>query len=144
MNATAENLQSMMKSGDKDLINSIPLSSLKSSNFNISAIPPANLPDAFVNIRSILVYLLYIYNLILKVQDYARTQLKSKSLTSLVNDQDTLKRIVGGLRPSDMSSVSNLSKLDSAVNILTAASSSKSLSSVQVIFIVLKIDYEFI
>ena len=70
--------------------------------------------------------------------------MKSKSLSTLVNDQDTLKRIVGGLRPSDMSSVSNSSKLDSAVNILTAASSSKSLSSVQVIFIVLKIDYEFI
>ena len=45
---TADNLQSMMKNGDKDLINSIPLSSLKSSNFNISAIPAANLPDAFV------------------------------------------------------------------------------------------------
>ena len=38
----------MMKNGDKDLINSIPLSSLKSSNFNISAIPAANLPDSFV------------------------------------------------------------------------------------------------
>ena len=70
--------------------------------------------------------------------------MKSKSLSTLVNDQDTLKRIVGGLRPSDMSSVSNSSKLESAINILTAASSSKSLSSVQVIFIVLKIDYEFI
>ncbi len=38
----------MMKNGDKDLINSIPLKSLKSSNFNISAIPAANLPDSFV------------------------------------------------------------------------------------------------
>ena len=106
----------MMKNGDKDLINSIPLVSLKSSNFNISAIPAANLPDAFV-------------------QDYARTQLKTKNFSTLVNDQDTLKRIVGGLRPSDISSVSGSSKLDSAVNILTAASSGKSLSSVQVIFI---------
>ena len=59
--------------------------------------------------------------------------MKSKSLSTLVNDQDTLKRIVGGLRPSDMSSVSDSSKLNSAVNILTAASSGKSLSSVQVI-----------
>ena len=38
----------MMKNGDKDLINSIPLKSLKNSNFNISAIPPANLPDSYV------------------------------------------------------------------------------------------------
>ena len=53
-------------------------------------------------------------------------------MSSLVNDQDTLKRIVGGLRPSDMSSVSDSSKIESAINILTAASSSKALSSVQV------------
>jgi len=58
--------------------------------------------------------------------------LKEKSLSSLVNDQETLKRIVGGLRPSDMSSVSDSNKIDSAINILTAASSGKSLSSVQV------------
>ncbi len=50
-----------------------------------------------------------------------------------MNDQDTLKRIVGGLRPSDMSTVSDSSKIDSAINILTAASSGKSLSSIQVI-----------
>ncbi len=63
--------------------------------------------------------------------------MKSKSLSSLVSDKDTLKRIVGGLRPSDMSSVSVSNKLDSAVNILTAANSGKSLSSVQVIYLIL-------
>jgi hypothetical protein len=38
----------MMKNGDKDLINSIPLKSLKSSNFDVNLIPAANLPDSFV------------------------------------------------------------------------------------------------
>ena len=56
---TADNLQNMMKNGDKDLINSIPLKSLKNSNFNINAIPPANLPDSYV-LLFLKKYLLYL------------------------------------------------------------------------------------
>ena len=49
-----------------------------------------------------------------------------------MNDPNTLKRIVGGLKPSDISSISNENKINSAINIVTAASAGQSLSSVQV------------
>ncbi len=124
-----------MKNGDKDLINSIPLKSLKSSGFNLSLIPAANLPESFVIFNHCYIFDENYKIQNFKVQDYTRTRLKSSNLSSLLNNQDTLKRIVGGLRPSDMSSISDLSKIDSAISILTAASSGKSLSSVQVILI---------
>ena len=40
---------SMMNNGNDDIINSIPLDSLLNLNFNVSAVSPANLPDAYVN-----------------------------------------------------------------------------------------------
>jgi hypothetical protein len=46
----------MMQNGDKDILNSIPLKSLKSVNFNISSIPPANLPDSYVKIDFIVLF----------------------------------------------------------------------------------------
>jgi hypothetical protein len=47
-NASANNLESIMKNGDKDILNAIPLSSLLKSGFNASLVPPTNLPDAYV------------------------------------------------------------------------------------------------
>ena len=47
-NASASNLESIMKNGDKDILNSIPLATLLKSGFNASSVPATNLPDAYV------------------------------------------------------------------------------------------------
>ncbi len=48
-NATASNLQKMMQNGDPVIITAIPLNVLLSSGFNVSSVPAANLPPAYVN-----------------------------------------------------------------------------------------------
>jgi hypothetical protein len=54
-NISANNLESIMKNGDKDILNSIPLTTLLKSGFNSSAVAATNLPDAYVLNQSSLI-----------------------------------------------------------------------------------------
>lgn len=65
--------------------------------------------------------------------NYAETQIASKGVDSLLSaDSSTLSKVVSALKPSDFKNITLEKKYDGVLNLVAAASSSKSQTNVQV------------
>ncbi len=115
---TADNLKSMMVNGSSALVNLIPLSTFTQAGVNISQFTPSQLPDAVV-------------------QNFARQKLASEGISNILSSTSSasdLSKIVSGLRPSDFKNITENTKFVGVLNMISASTSSKPLSNVQVKF----------
>jgi hypothetical protein len=113
---TADNLKSMMVNGSSSLVNLIPLSTFTQAGVNISQFTPSQLPDAVV-------------------QNFARQKLASEGISNILSSTSSdLSKIVSGLRPSDFKNITENTKFVGVLNMISASTSSKPLSNVQVKF----------
>ncbi len=103
-----------MVNGSSSLINLIPLSAFNQAGVNISLFTPSQLPDAVV-------------------QNFARQKIASQGISNILSSNSAdLSKIVSGLRPSDFKNISSNTKFTGVLNMVSASSSSKPLSNVQV------------
>jgi hypothetical protein len=114
----------MMVNGSSSLVNLIPLSTFTQAGVNISQFTPSQLPDAVV-------------------QNFARQKLASQGISNiLASNSADLSKIVSGLRPSDFKNITNNSKFIGVLNMVSASTSSKPLSNIQVYILFFKILHE--
>jgi hypothetical protein len=112
--ATPDALRNMMQKATVDILNFIPFDAFESSGLNISLFKPTQLPDSVV-------------------LNFAEDKLDKTPVNDLIDDTNTLPKIIAGMGPNDFEAISSSKKLDAAFKLLTAANLSKPLSSIQVI-----------
>lgn len=115
----ASTLINLMKAtSDPAIIGSIPSSLISKLGIDISSIPAANLPQAYVINIKLNIFIIYILKLyFFKLKEYAKTSLKTKSLSD-ITDLDILSKILPGVILDDLNNVSNSKKADTIVILL--------------------------
>jgi hypothetical protein len=111
--ASPNSLKNMMQKATADVLNFIPFDAFESAGLNISSFKPTQLPDSVV-------------------LNFAEDKLEKTPVNDLIDDTNSLPKIVSGMGPNDFESISSSKKLEAAFKLLTAANSSKPLTSIQV------------